>query len=114
MRMPVPMPMLTYCTLCTICVQIHGLVHIIILCITYSTICVQYTQCALCDGMSLYPFLSPDLRYTLVVMCMFLACSVLCPVLWYLWIHAGSANANFFFAITLTYALAQVRKKDMV
>ena len=39
---------------------------------------------------------------------MFLLSSVLCPVLWYLWIHAGSANANFFFAMTLTYALAQV------
>jgi phosphatidylinositol glycan class U len=35
--------------------------------------------------------------------------SVLCPVLWFLWIHAGSANANFFFAMTITYALAQVR-----
>ena len=39
---------------------------------------------------------------------MFLIASVLCPVLWYLWVQAGSANANFFFAITLTYALAQV------
>ena len=48
-----------------------------------------------------------DLHYTLVVLVMFLLSSVLCPVLWYLWIHAGSANANFF-AMTLTYALAQV------
>ena len=39
---------------------------------------------------------------------MFLLSSALCPVLWYLWIHTGSANANFFFAMTLTYALAQV------
>ena len=74
-----------------------------------STICLQYTQYALWDGMSLH-FSPLDLRYTLVVLSMFLACSVLCPVLWYLWIHAGSANANFFFAITLTYALAQVRE----
>ncbi|XP_064393288.1 phosphatidylinositol glycan anchor biosynthesis class U protein-like [Halichondria panicea] len=48
------------------------------------------------------------LRYTLVVVVMFLASSLLCPVLWYLWIHAGSANANFFFAMTLTYSLAQI------
>ncbi|CAI8016035.1 Phosphatidylinositol glycan anchor biosynthesis class U protein [Geodia barretti] len=48
------------------------------------------------------------LRYTLVVLCMFLMTSVLCPVFWYLWIHAGSANANFFFATTLAYSLAQV------
>lgn len=49
-----------------------------------------------------------DLRYTLVVLVMFLISTVLCPVLWFLWIHAGSANANFFFAMTITYALAQV------
>ncbi len=55
----------------------------------------------------LYSSLS-DLRYTLVVLVMFLLSSVLCPVLWFLWIHAGSANANFFFAMTITYALAQV------
>eukprot|EP00731_Ephydatia_muelleri_P026541 Em0018g641a len=48
------------------------------------------------------------LRYTLVVLTMFLVASVLGPVLWYLWIHAGSANANFFFAMTLVYCLAQV------
>ncbi|XP_064393802.1 phosphatidylinositol glycan anchor biosynthesis class U protein-like [Halichondria panicea] len=48
------------------------------------------------------------LRYTLVVVVMFLASSLLCPVLWHLWIHAGSANANFFFAMTLTYSLAQI------
>ena len=24
------------------------------------------------------------------------------------WIHTGSANANFFFAITLTYCLSQI------
>ena len=51
---------------------------------------------------------SLDLRYTLVVLTMFLVASVLGPVLWYLWIHAGSANANFFFAMTLVYCLAQV------
>lgn len=56
----------------------------------------------------LLPPLHVDLRYTLVVLVMFLLSSALCPVLWYLWIHTGSANANFFFAMTLTYALAQV------
>ena len=55
-----------------------------------------------------------DLRYTLVVLCMFLMTSVLCPVFWYLWIHAGSANANFFFATTLAYSLAQVYTPSIV
>ncbi len=58
------------------------------------------------------PPLCADLRYTLVVVVMFLASSLLCPVLWYLWIHAGSANANFFFAMTLTYSLAQVSNRS--
>jgi len=33
---------------------------------------------------------------------------VMAPVLWYLWIYAGSANANFYFAITLVISTAQV------
>jgi len=39
---------------------------------------------------------------------MLVACTLLGPVLWYLWIYAGSANANFYFAITLAYSSAQV------
>lgn len=50
----------------------------------------------------------PDLRNTLLVMCMLLCSSFLAPVFWQLWIYAGSANANFFFAITLAYSTAQV------
>lgn len=33
---------------------------------------------------------------------------VMAPVLWHLWIYAGSANANFYFAITLVISTAQV------
>ena len=49
-----------------------------------------------------------DLRNTLLVMCMLICSSFLAPVFWQLWIYAGSANANFFFAITLAYSTAQV------
>ena len=41
-------------------------------------------------------------------MCMLICSSFLAPVFWHLWIYAGSANANFFFAITLAYSTAQV------
>lgn len=41
-------------------------------------------------------------------MCMLICSSFLAPVFWQLWIYAGSANANFFFAITLAYSTAQV------
>ena len=37
-----------------------------------------------------------------------LVTSVLSPILWYLWIYTGSANANFFFATTLAFATAQI------
>ena len=49
-----------------------------------------------------------DLRNTLLITCMLLCSSFLAPVFWQLWIYAGSANANFFFAITLAYSTAQV------
>lgn len=49
-----------------------------------------------------------DLRNTFLVGCMLLCSSFLAPVFWQLWIYAGSANANFFFAITLAYSTAQV------
>ena len=40
--------------------------------------------------------------------CALLVTSVLSPIVWYLWIYAGSANANFFLATTLAFATAQI------
>lgn len=34
--------------------------------------------------------------------------SLLGPAFLHLWIYAGSGNANFFYAITLVYSLAQI------
>ncbi|CAL1534722.1 unnamed protein product [Lymnaea stagnalis] len=48
------------------------------------------------------------LRNTLMIVGMFMCCIVLSPILYHLWIFAGSANANFYFAITLTYSTAQI------
>ncbi|XP_072013525.1 phosphatidylinositol glycan anchor biosynthesis class U protein-like [Amphiura filiformis] len=48
------------------------------------------------------------LRQSLVVGVMFVVSSVLAPILYHLWIYAGSANANFFFAFTLVYNTAQI------
>lgn len=47
-------------------------------------------------------------RHSFIVGCIILVTSVLSPILWYLWIYTGSANANFFFATTLAFATAQV------
>ncbi|KAF0293764.1 Phosphatidylinositol glycan anchor biosynthesis class U protein [Amphibalanus amphitrite] len=52
--------------------------------------------------------LAPHARYGFVVTCFYASVMVLAPVMWTLWIHAGSANANFFFAVTLAYNAAQI------
>ena len=52
----------------------------------------------------------PDMRNTFIVTNMFILCTVMAPILWHLWIYAGSANANFYFAMALTFSTAQVTK----
>ncbi|KAL0595159.1 Phosphatidylinositol glycan anchor biosynthesis class U protein, partial [Plecturocebus cupreus] len=47
------------------------------------------------------------LRNIFVLTCILIICSLLFPVLWHLWIYAGSANSNFFYAITLTFNVGQ-------
>ncbi|KRZ72752.1 Phosphatidylinositol glycan anchor biosynthesis class U protein, partial [Trichinella papuae] len=48
------------------------------------------------------------MQYRYLILFTWFTCMVLSPVMWYLWIDQGSANANFFFAITLVYLVAQV------
>ncbi|XP_044775044.1 phosphatidylinositol glycan anchor biosynthesis class U protein isoform X2 [Neomonachus schauinslandi] len=48
------------------------------------------------------------LRNIFVLVCIIIVCSLLFPVLWHLWIYAGSANSNFFYAITLTFNVGQI------
>lgn len=43
-----------------------------------------------------------------IVGCMLIITSVLGPTVWHLWIYSGSANANFFFGVTLAFATAQI------
>ncbi|KAK7083243.1 hypothetical protein SK128_001429 [Halocaridina rubra] len=52
----------------------------------------------------LYPFM----RQTFIVGCMLVATSVLGPIMFHLWIYNGSANANFYFAVTLAFNTAQI------
>lgn len=43
-----------------------------------------------------------------IVACTFIIASALGPTVWHLWIYSGSANANFFFGVTLSFATAQI------
>ena len=48
------------------------------------------------------------MRFTLVIVCMFLISTIVGPVFYHLWTSTGSINSNFFFALTLVYSLSQV------
>ncbi|TPX70155.1 hypothetical protein SpCBS45565_g01943 [Spizellomyces sp. 'palustris'] len=48
------------------------------------------------------------MRHSFLVFNALFFASVLGPLFYYLWLYAGSGNANFFYAITLVFALAQV------
>uniref|UniRef100_A0A8D0F9B5 Phosphatidylinositol glycan anchor biosynthesis class U n=1 Tax=Strix occidentalis caurina TaxID=311401 RepID=A0A8D0F9B5_STROC len=48
------------------------------------------------------------LRNIFILSCVLVVCSLLFPVLWHLWIYAGSANSNFYYAITLTFNIGQI------
>lgn len=56
----------------------------------------------------LWKHLFAYLRNSFIVTCMFICCTVFSPLLWHLWLYAGSANANFYFAITLVFTTAEI------
>lgn len=53
----------------------------------------------------LYRHVFPLMRYTFLASATVLYASFLGPAFYYLWIYAGSGNANFFYAITLVWTL---------
>jgi len=53
----------------------------------------------------LYRHIFPLMRYTFVESSIVLYATLLGPAFYYLWIYAGSGNANFFYAITLVWSL---------
>ncbi|RKF62609.1 Phosphatidylinositol glycan anchor biosynthesis class U protein [Erysiphe neolycopersici] len=55
--------------------------------------------------LSLYMHVLPLMRYTFLALSTLLYATFLGPAFYYLWIYAGSGNANFFYAITLVWSL---------
>ncbi|MCJ1366381.1 hypothetical protein MMC16_005509 [Acarospora aff. strigata] len=53
----------------------------------------------------LYRHVFPLMRYTFFAVSTLLYATLLGPAFYYLWIYAGSGNANFFYAITLVWSL---------
>lgn len=61
--------------------------------------------------MSLLPLWKHLFQYTqqgFVIGCFMLFCTVFAPTVWYQWIYSRSANANFYFGVTLAFAIAQI------
>ncbi|XP_055838347.1 phosphatidylinositol glycan anchor biosynthesis class U protein [Episyrphus balteatus] len=48
------------------------------------------------------------MAHNFVVFCFFLITLLIMPALWYLWMYAGSANANFYFGATLAFSTGQI------
>ncbi|CAF0937515.1 unnamed protein product [Adineta steineri] len=55
----------------------------------------------------IWSFLFRYVRQGLVITCMMIVAALMTPITWYLWIYAGSANANFYFAMTFIFNIAQ-------
>jgi len=49
-----------------------------------------------------------DMRYSFLIVNLFLYSSFLAPIFWYLWVYVGSGNANFFYAIGLVYGIGEI------
>jgi len=67
-----------------------------------------YGDCAFyLNYLPVWSFLFRYVRHSLIVVCMVLVSLLMAPITWYLWIYTGSANANFYFAMTMVFNVAQ-------
>lgn len=48
------------------------------------------------------------MQQSFIVLCILIVTSILGPTVWHLWIYSDSANANFYFGMTLAFATAQI------
>jgi len=61
--------------------------------------------------MSLIPLwkrVGPFMSHNFIVIATFLVTSILAPTVYHLWMYANSANANFYFGVTLVFCTAQI------
>lgn len=58
--------------------------------------------------MPLCKYLFPFMQQGFIVACFFIGCSMFAPTVWHLWIYTRSANANFYFGVTLAFATSQI------
>jgi GPI-anchor transamidase subunit U len=49
-----------------------------------------------------------ELKYSYIIFIAWVFLAGLAPIFWHIWIHAGSGNANFFYALNLVHTMAQI------
>ncbi|KAK0425122.1 hypothetical protein QR680_009044 [Steinernema hermaphroditum] len=86
-------------------------VYFVVMLITMATFAPYPTLADICVYLALIPMFTnfrKYIRYTLVIGCAYISCLVLSPIMWKMWIITGSGNANFYFAATILYDVAQI------
>lgn len=80
--------------------------------LTLTTIFASYPCIgAIAFYMSLIPLwkrVSPFMSHNFIVISTFLVTSILGPTVYHLWMYANSANANFYFGVTLVFCTSQI------
>lgn len=56
----------------------------------------------------LWKRVSPFMSHNFIVIATFLVTSILGPTVYHLWMYANSANANFYFGVTLVFSTSQI------
>ncbi|EZA48194.1 hypothetical protein DMN91_009774 [Ooceraea biroi] len=56
----------------------------------------------------LWKHLFQHMQQGFIVGCFVLFCTVFAPTVWHQWIYSRSANANFYFGVSLAFAIAQI------
>lgn len=54
------------------------------------------------------------MQQAFIVSCFFVGCTIFAPTVWHLWIYSRSANANFYFGVTLAFATTQVKILNLI
>ncbi|KAM3720903.1 Phosphatidylinositol glycan anchor biosynthesis class U protein [Dirofilaria immitis] len=86
-------------------VLLHQLMILISVFVSYPTMAESLIYLSL---LPLFENLKKYFRWGLISGGALSATILLAPVMWQMWIVTGSGNANFYFAITLTYSVAQI------
>ncbi|KAF9314574.1 hypothetical protein BG003_004056 [Podila horticola] len=95
--------------------QIHVFIFAVPISIKLSTVMGAFKGYPSVGDASLYLGLLPlcseifkYMRYSFLIVNLFLYSSFLAPIFWYLWVYVGSGNANFFYAIGLVYGIGEI------